>query len=130
MTSVPACQYCGRLGGSVSMAGNLAVGSVYACRRCIDGGDPLEGMTSDRWQRIPQQVRAVIRDSSDLSPQLIGYEGWRVYVVRMDGTPARFIVGRSTGWKPCHLEIKRIDSTGGGPADKAYKEVTPIARIR
>ena len=54
------------------------------------------------------------RCNAELTPQLIGLEGRRVEVTTPSGDKSRFIVGRSTGWMPCHLEIKRRDSTGGG----------------
>lgn len=50
----------------------------------------------------------------ELVPQLIGLEGKRVEVRHGDEV-RRFIVGKSTGWMPCHLEIKTRASTGGGP---------------
>jgi transposase InsO family protein len=49
----------------------------------------------------------------ELEPALKGLEGRRVEVTAPDGHKSRFIVGRSTGWMPCHLEIKRRDSIGG-----------------
>lgn len=49
----------------------------------------------------------------ELTPQLKGLERKRVEVVDAGGHKRRFIVGRSSGWMPCHLEIKRRDSTGG-----------------
>ena len=49
-----------------------------------------------------------------LTPQLIGLEGKRVEVVTNHGEKARFKVGRSTGWIPCHIALARRDSTGGG----------------
>ncbi len=48
-----------------------------------------------------------------LTPQLIGMEGKRVQVTAPDGYKSRFIVGKSTGWAPCHLEIETRGSTGG-----------------
>lgn len=54
------------------------------------------------------------RCPSELTPELIGLEGKRVCVTLPDGTQSRFIVGKSTGWVPIHLEIKRRDSSGGG----------------
>ena len=51
----------------------------------------------------------------DLSSQLIGLEGKRVEVVDRYGDKRRFWVGKSTGWIPCHLELARIDSSGGWP---------------
>lgn len=130
MTSVPVCNYCGRIGYRVTPCQNMAVGNIHACDACLNGADPLEGMTQERWARIPSNVRSVIRDLSDLTPQLTGYEGWRVQVMRTDGTPARFIVGRSTGWKPCHIEVKRVDSSGGAGADRTYASVTPLRKVR
>lgn len=54
------------------------------------------------------------RCPAELVPQLTGLEGKRVEVVDSDGEARRFIVGKSTGWMPCHLEIKTRRSSGGG----------------
>ena len=53
------------------------------------------------------------RCPADLTSQLDGLEGKRVEVVDKYGEKRRFIVGRSTGWFPCHLEIARRTSSGG-----------------
>lgn len=53
------------------------------------------------------------RCPAELCPQLIGKEGKRVEIVDCYGERRRFIVGRSTGWAPCHLEIARRNSHGG-----------------
>lgn len=53
------------------------------------------------------------RDLSCLTPELIGLEGKRIEVVDCYGDCRRFIVGRSCGWRPIHIEVKRRDSTGG-----------------
>lgn len=53
------------------------------------------------------------RSKSQLIPELIGKEGKRVEVVTSWGEKVRFIVGKSTGFIPCHLELKRKDSIGG-----------------
>lgn len=92
--------------------------------------DPLSGMTQAKWDSLTLSDRERIRDNSDLSPQLANLRGWRVEVVRMNGTKARFIVGRSTGWRPCHLEIYNSRSRGGGPADKEYRSVRPLQKVR
>ena len=55
------------------------------------------------------------RCEMDLEPQLIGLEGKRVEVTH-NGEKRRFIVGKSTGWMPCHLEIANRASSGGGAA--------------
>lgn len=90
----------------------------------------LDGMTQERWDRLTPAERDRIRDWSGLSPQLRGLEGFRVEVVRTDGERSRFIVGRSTGWRPCHLEIKTRRSLGGMSADREYQVVRPIGRVR
>lgn len=68
----------------------------------------------------------------ELEPQLMGLEGSRVEVVDVYGDKRRFIVGKSLGWMPCHLEIKRRDSHGGcsvfGSPFKSVKVVE--ARVR
>lgn len=65
-----------------------------------------------------------------LTPQLVGKEGWRVEVVTTYGETRRFIVGKSTGWIPRHLEIARRDSSGGGAAEHEYKSVRMIEKAR
>lgn len=54
------------------------------------------------------------KSQTGLTPQLIGLEGKRVEVITSYGETERFWVGRSTGWVPCHLEIKTRRSSGGG----------------
>jgi hypothetical protein len=66
----------------------------------------------------------------DLSPQLVGLEGHRVEVIDQWGEQRRFIVGKSTGWAPCHLEIQRRDWAGGPPASREYREVRDLGRVR
>ena len=57
--------------------------------------------------------RNKLRCPAELTPQLTGLEGKRVEVVDRHGERRRFIVGKSTGWLPIHLEIARRDSSGG-----------------
>jgi hypothetical protein len=52
----------------------------------------------------------------ELTPALIGLEKMRVEVTTPDGEKTRFYVGKSTGFIPCHLEIKTRRSTGGAAA--------------
>jgi hypothetical protein len=86
-------------------------------------GRALEGMTAERWAALSPAQRDNLRDWSGLTSQLKGYEGCRVEVVDALGVRRRFWVGRSTGWRPCHLEIARRNSSGGTPADKSYQSV-------
>ena len=54
------------------------------------------------------------RSSSELIPEFIGKEGRKVEVVTNYNETQRYIIGKSTGFIPCHLEIKQRNSSGGG----------------
>lgn len=86
-------------------------------------------MTPEKWNAMTTAERDAARSSARLSPQLVGMEGWRVEVEDEDGVVRRFIVSRSSGWEPCHLEIKRRNSIGGYPAARTYRRVTRLARV-
>ena len=64
-----------------------------------------------------------VRCNCELTPQLNGLEGKRVDVLDKYGERRRFIVGKSTGWMPIHLEIHNRRSLGGGSAMGPYQEV-------
>jgi hypothetical protein len=67
------------------------------------------------------------RAEGALTKQLIGLEGKRVEVVDSYGETRRFIVGKSTGWMPIHLEIHNRSSSGGmGAHGTPYKSVRVI----
>lgn len=86
----------------------------------------LDGMTQQKWDQLSTADRERLRDLSDLSPQLLGLEGWRVEVETTYGERRRFIVGRSTGWRPIHLEVSRRSARGGGGAEREYASVRPL----
>lgn len=65
------------------------------------------------WDTMTPDQHKQARDLSGLVPALIGCEGWRVLVTYPDKTIARYYVGRSTGWRPCHIELKLRTSMGG-----------------
>ena len=91
----------------------------------------LSEMTQERWNAMTPAQRDAVRDLSDLSKQLIGFEGWRVEVYDVDSMkPRRFIVGRSTGWRPCHLEIHNRRCHVGQPARESYASVRRLVKIR
>lgn len=69
-----------------------------------------------------------VRDLSDLTPALVGLEGWRVEVLDNYGDTRRFYVSRSTGWRPIHIEVKTRRSFGGSGADKSYQRITKLYR--
>lgn len=54
-------------------------------------------------------------DNSGLNEMFNSYfeSGERIEVTYTDGTKERFYVGKSTGWKPCYLMIKKSNSYGG-----------------
>ena len=69
------------------------------------------------------------RSQSELHPDLIGLEGKRVEAI-LYGERTRFIVGRSTGFIPCHLEIKTKRSHGGGSLPNSRENLQLIRVIR
>jgi hypothetical protein len=85
-------------------------------------------MTQTKWDAMSPAEKDKVRDLSGLSPQLTGLEGWRVEVLTMNGDIRRFIVGRSTGWRPCHIEVERSNSSGGTAADREYIRVKKLYR--
>ena len=95
--------------------------------------DPIHAhlvtMTQDAWNRMSVAQREASRDLSGLNPQLTGLEGCRVEAVTLQGNTRRFIVGRSTGWRPCHIEIARRDSMGGGTAEGKYASIRRLCRV-
>ena len=71
------------------------------------------------------------RSESQLTPQLIGCEGYRVEVVTCCGGKERFIVGKSTGYVPCHIALHRRDSSGGYSVIGApFRSVRNIEHVR
>lgn len=90
----------------------------------------LETMTQAKWSQLSAAERDAVRDLSSLTPQLVGLEGCRVEVTDKEGRRRRFIVGKSTGWRPCHLEIKTKRSSGGMCADAEYASVKSLGKVR
>lgn len=88
--------------------------------------DERNAMTQDEWDAMTPAQRDAIRDLSGLSPQLLGLEGKRVEVT-VRGERYRFIVGRSTGWRPCHIERKTRRSYGGFAASLRYDTVKVVS---
>lgn len=84
----------------------------------------------DLWVKMSPTEKEYYRDLGGLSRQLVGLEGWRVEVITSYGETRRFIVGRSTGWQPCHLEIANRRSTGGSPAEGIYASVRKLYQAR
>jgi hypothetical protein len=80
------------------------------------------------WKLMTLAEKDRVRDLSGLTAQLIPYEGDRVEVVDQWGDTRRFWVGKSTGWRPCHLEIHNARSSGGGAASDRYNQITRIRR--
>lgn len=83
-------------------------------------------MTQTEWDSMTPAERDAKRDLSGLTKQLIGLEGWRVEIESLYGDTRRFYVSRSTGWAPCHIEVKTRRSMGGFAADREYKRVTKL----
>ena len=63
----------------------------------------------------------------NLTKQLIGLEGKRVEVVDIYGDTRRFKVGKSSGFLPCHIELKNSRSSGGSSVSGApFKSVRVV----
>ena len=83
-------------------------------------------MNYETWKNLKPSEKANLIDNSALTKQLLGLEGWRVEVITTYGEKRRFIVGKSTGWKPCHLEVSRRNALGGFSAEKEYSSVKKL----
>jgi len=72
-------------------------------------------MDCETWERLSVVDRKQLQDNSALDPRFTHFynSGERVEVTYKWGETERFYVGKSTGWKPIYLTIKRIDSSGG-----------------
>jgi hypothetical protein len=82
------------------------------------------------WSRMMPAQKDTARNNSGLTKQLVGLEGWRVEVTDDGGNKWRFIVGKSTGWRPCHLEVKTRRSKGGVSACDHYAKVEKLYKAR
>lgn len=66
----------------------------------------LRGMTQARWDRLSFDEREHMMDRSQLHPALVGLEGKRVRVSPLRQGISTFYVGRTSGWRPCHLAMR------------------------
>ena len=80
-------------------------------------------------EQVPCTGTLKVIDNSELNPRLTQYykSGQRIEITYKDGTTLRAYVGKSTGWKPCYLEILKSNSWGGGsfylPEDATIREL-------
>lgn len=84
-----------------------------AYQAILEAGANHAARTGQRW-------------NADLCPELIGLEGKRIEATNALGERSRFIVGKSTGWLPCHLEIARRNCSDGPGAMGPYTDVKII----
>jgi hypothetical protein len=71
------------------------------------------------------------KSKSELIPEFIGKEGQRVEVVNAYNETERFYIGKSTGFIPCHLQILKSNSSGGGAImGYPFKKVTFLGHTR
>jgi hypothetical protein len=83
------------------------------CDGVMDAGARYAGATG---KRCP----------AELVPALVGLEGQRV-AATVYGERIRFTVGKSTGWMPCHLQLKTARSSGGDAL--SVGSVTDVRRV-
>ena len=72
-----------------------------------------------RWENgepVPCGGTLKVIDNSQLDPRFTRFHetGERVEITYQDGEKVRCYIGKSTGWTPIYLEIKKSNSTGGG----------------
>jgi hypothetical protein len=84
-------------------------------------------------ENIKFSSELIVDESTDagLTAQLIGLEGWRVEVEPLKGgRNRRFVVERTKDEKPIHLELSQRRSSIGRCADRAYKSVRKLYRVK
>ena len=88
------------------------------CQRTISRGCETCGSHEfvSKQEKCTGTLRVISNENLDERLTPFYKSGERVEVIEPDGTKNRFWVGKSTGWKPCYLEIKRRDSYGGAQA--------------
>jgi hypothetical protein len=88
--------------------------------------EPVEAGTVDRYNQYQKLIEVAAgrnklngwRSQSELTPELIGLEGKKVKVTHKwpsgETETVQFIVGKSTGFIPCHLELESKNPNSGG----------------
>lgn len=72
-----------------------------------------------------------VKSNIELIPEFIGKEGYRVQIIDKYGETRRFIIGKSSGFIPCHLEIAKSNSRGGAAVcGYPFKSINFIERVR
>jgi len=95
-----------------------------ACAVC---GNPRTGEVGPG--RCAECLRFDRRDLRDIDPVLAKWLGWRVEVTRY-GQRERFIVHRSTGWRPVLLAVKTRRSHGGYAIPPGtVTDITPLYNV-
>lgn len=92
-----------------------------------------EGMTQARWDGLNTAERNKLMDKSALHPRLVGLEGQRVRVSpKREHGRSTFWVGRTTGWKPCHLAMRAgaYGSSGVIRVDEVFYRVDVLGKAR
>lgn len=78
-----------------------------------------------------KHIKTGWRSKSELIPEFIGNEGKRVEIIDKYEEKRRFYIGKSTGFIPCHLEILKSNSSGGGGiTGYPFKQITFLNKYR
>lgn len=140
------------LGFDVCLNRSRALRTWLEERRLIDGDTATNALTKEvvsvprgdmggrgtieayeYYQRLNELAAAYCvqtgkRCEVDLTPQLIGLEGKQVEVIDSYDERRQFIVGRSAGWMPIHLEIANQRPSGGtGVTGAPFKSVRVVS---
>lgn len=85
------------------------------CPRTLYIGCPTCGSREFISKEVKCKGTLKLIDNSKLNSRATKYyeTGERVEITYKDGSKTRCYIGKSTGWKPCYLEISKSNSTGG-----------------
>lgn len=89
----------------------------------------MTNMTQQIWDKMSPAQRDLARDNSNLIPQLIGCEGYRCEIKFANGSTKRFIVGKTTGWKPAHLFMARSNQHGSSILGHDFGPVLAVRKL-
>lgn len=71
------------------------------------------------------------KSQAELTRQLTPFYGYKVEIVDCNNEKRKFIVGKSGGWMPCHIELQNVNSKSGPAVYGApFKSVKTISQVK
>lgn len=91
------------------------------CNKCYrktwyETEQPCHCTRFENGEEVPCGGTLKVIDNSQLDPRFTHFHetGERIEITYKNGEKIRCYIGKSTGWKPIYLEIKKSNSSGGG----------------